>query len=56
MFDPWVGIQYSCLENSMGSLVGYVPWGSKELDTTEQPMVDMEVPQDPPSSKDSGKL
>jgi len=39
-FDPWVGkipwrrngypLQYSCLENSMGS-----PWGCKELDTTE---------------------
>ena len=28
--------QYSCLENSMdkGSLVGYSPWGHKELDTT----------------------
>ena len=26
-------LQYSCLENSM---VGYSPWGHKELDTTEQ--------------------
>ena len=30
-------LQYSCLENSMErSLVGYSPWGHKELDTTEQ--------------------
>ena len=31
-------LQYSCLENSHGwrSLVGYSPWGRKELDTTEQ--------------------
>ena len=30
-------LQYSCLENSHGqrSLVGYSPWGHKELDTTE---------------------
>ena len=27
-------LQYSCLENSM-DLVGYSPWGHKELDTTE---------------------
>ena len=31
-------LQYSCLEKSHGwrSLVGYSPWGHKELDTTEQ--------------------
>ena len=31
-------LQYSCLEKSHGqrSLVGYSPWGRKELDTTEQ--------------------
>ena len=41
-FNPWVGrkawqLQYSCLENPHGqsSLVGYNPWGHKELDTTE---------------------
>ena len=30
--------QYSCLEKShgQGSLVGYSPWGFKELDTNEQ--------------------
>ena len=30
-------LQYSCLENPHGqrSLVGYSPWGRKELDTTE---------------------
>ena len=30
--------QYSCLENSHGwrSLVGYIPWGLKESDMTEQ--------------------
>ena len=30
-------LQYSCLENPQGprSLVGYSPWGRKELDTTE---------------------
>ena len=30
-------LQYSCLENPHGqrSLVGYSPWGCKELDTTE---------------------
>ena len=29
--------QYSCLENPMDkrSLLGYSPWGGKELDTTE---------------------
>ena len=31
-------LQYPCLENSHGqrNLVGYSPWGHKELDTTEQ--------------------
>ena len=31
-------LQYSCLEKSHGrrSLVGYRPWGHKELDTSEQ--------------------
>ena len=31
-------LQYSCLEKSHGwrSLVGYSPWGHKELDTTER--------------------
>ena len=31
-------LQYSCLENSTGlrNLVGYSPWGCKELETTEQ--------------------
>ena len=31
-------LQYSCLENPHGqrSLVGYSPWGHKELDTTER--------------------
>ena len=38
--EKWNGNprQYSCLENSMDrerSLVGYSPWGHKELDTTE---------------------
>ena len=30
-------LQYSCLENphEQRSLVGYSPWGCKELDTTE---------------------
>ena len=28
-------LQYSCLENVMENLVGYSPWGLKELDTTE---------------------
>ena len=30
-------LQYSCLENPHGqrSLMGYNPWGHKELDTTE---------------------
>ena len=27
-------LQYSCLENPLRSLVGYSPWGCKELDTT----------------------
>ena len=47
-FDPCVGkipfsrngnlLQYSCLEKSHGqrSLVGYSPWGCKELHTTER--------------------
>ena len=31
-------LQYSCLENPHGqrSLMGYSPWGHKELDMTEQ--------------------
>ena len=32
-------LQYSCLENPIDgqrSLVGYSPWGRKDLDTTEQ--------------------
>ena len=32
-------LQYSCLENPMDgqrSLVGYSPWGRKELDTIER--------------------
>ena len=32
-------LQYPCLENPMDReriLVGYSPWGGKELDTTEQ--------------------
>ena len=39
--SPWGGngnpLQYSCLEkyHGQGSLVGYSPWGCKELDTTE---------------------
>ena len=28
-------LQYSCLENSMGPMVGYSPWGHQESDTTE---------------------
>ena len=36
---PWrrLPLQYSCLENAHGqrSLVGYRPWGHKELDKTE---------------------
>ena len=49
-FDPWVRkipwrracnpLQYSCLEeqesHEQRSLVGYSPWGRKELDTTER--------------------
>ena len=45
-FNPWVGkipwvgngnpFQYSCLENhGQRSLMGYSPWGRKELDMTE---------------------
>ena len=31
-------LQFSCLENPCGqrSLAGYIPWGHKELDTTER--------------------
>ena len=31
-------LQYSCLKNphGQGSLVGYIPWGHKESDMTEQ--------------------
>ena len=48
VFDPWVGkipggehgspLQYSWLENPhrQRCLMGYSPWGHKELDTTEQ--------------------
>jgi len=42
VFCSWGGhgnpLQYSCLENPHGqrSLVGYTPWGHKELDMTEQ--------------------
>ena len=34
----WQPTPYSCLDNPHGqrSLVGYSPWGRKELDTTEQ--------------------
>ena len=34
-------LQYSCLEKPHGprSLAGYNPWGRKELDTTEQPIL-----------------
>ena len=34
----WKPTSYFCLENPMnrGSLVGYNPWGHKELDMTEQ--------------------
>ena len=34
----WSPLQYSCLENPHGqrSLVGYSPWGHKELDMTER--------------------
>ena len=37
--DNW--LQYSCLENPHGqrSLMGYSPWGHKELDMTEQLML-----------------
>ena len=42
MYIPMQGghvnpLQYSCLENPQGqrSLVGYSPWGHKELDMTE---------------------
>ena len=46
-FDPWVGKIHPLEENmatpvflpgefhGQGSLVGYSPWGGKELDTTE---------------------
>ena len=34
----WQPTQYSCLGNSHGqkSLAGYIPWGHKESDMTEQ--------------------
>ena len=34
-----IPLQYSCLENPMDprSLVGYRPWGHRELDMTECP-------------------
>ena len=34
-------LQYCCLENPHGprSLADYSPWGHKESDTTEQPML-----------------
>ena len=47
-FDPWFRkipwrrsdnpLQYSCLKKSQGqrSLIGYSPWGCKDLDTPEQ--------------------
>ena len=36
-------LQYSCLENPWGqkNLVVYSPWGCKELDLTEQPMLSL---------------
>ena len=38
--EEWNGypLQYSCLENSMGTGAwqGYSPWGHKESDTTER--------------------
>ena len=36
-------LQYSCLENPWGqkNLVVYSPWGRKELDLTEQPMLSL---------------
>ena len=38
-------LQYSCLENSMERiLLGYFPWGSKELDTTENNMINSQQP------------
>ena len=48
VWETWVGkipggghgnpLQYSCLENPHGqrSLVGYSPWGRKELEMTER--------------------
>ena len=38
-------VQYSCLENSIDkrSLVGYSPWGHKEVDTTEQIILSLQV-------------
>ena len=37
-------LHYACLENPHGqrSLVGYSPWGRKELDRTEQLRTDMQ--------------
>ena len=36
-------LQYSCLENPHGqrSLLGYSPWGHKESDMTEQPILSL---------------
>ena len=54
-FDTWVGkipcrrvwqpTQYSCLENPMEprSLVGYRPWGHKELVTTEHACISWKI-------------
>ena len=36
-------LQYSCLENSMRSLVGYSPWDLKELDMAEQLTLSLHV-------------
>ena len=36
-------LQYSCLENRQRSLVGYSPWGCKELDTTEWPTLSLSL-------------
>ena len=36
-------LQYSCLGNGQRSLVGYRPWGRKELDTTEQLSMSMNM-------------
>ena len=41
-------LQYSCLEKSHGwrSVIGYSPWGRKELDTTEQLHFHFQCPQE----------